>query len=235
MDELSGKRILIVDDDTELLELATLQFSNVGAEVCTAVDGQEGLARVLEFQPDLVLLDIMMPKLDGWDTCTSIREISDVPIIFLTALRSDDQVVRGLDLGAVDYVAKPYSGRVLLARARAALRQTTEFPQPTEPLVYEDGHLTISLQKGQVHVKGEPAQLTATEYRLLGFLLRYPGQVLSYKQILDHVWGNGYQDSPNYVHVYVRHLRLKLEPEPGQPRYLLNHRGMGYRFQPQGG
>jgi two-component system KDP operon response regulator KdpE len=232
MDKLAGKRILIVDDDADLLDLATLQFSMAGAEVYTAADGQEGLAKVRELQPDLVLLDIMMPKLDGWATFSSIREVSPVPIIFLTALGGDEEMVRGLDLGATDYVAKPYSGRVLLARARAALRRAAGLPQIAP---YDDGYLAISLLEGLVEVQGEPVELTATEYRLLYLLLQNAGQVLSHEYILQEVWGGEYLDSRNYVHIYIRHLRHKLESDPTQPRYLLNQRGVGYCFQPRDG
>lgn len=233
MDDLQGKRILIIDDNVDLLQLAAHQFASAGAQVYTALNGEEGLRQLYAQQPDLVILDIMMPNLTGWETCARIRQICDVPIIFLTALSREDDVVRGLDLGAVDFVTKPYSIRILLARARAALRQAAHVSRMEEPVAYSDDYLTIALDEGRVEVDGKPAELTATELRLLGYLVQNAGSLLTHEQILKNVWGSQYQDSVNYVHVYMRHLRQKLERDPGQPRYLQTCRGLGYRFETQ--
>jgi two-component system KDP operon response regulator KdpE len=232
---LYGKQVLIVDDDTILRRLLVTLFSDEGCEVFDAASGPEALGWMQEGRPDLVILDVMMPGMDGWEVCPLLRELSDAPIIFLTALSEDEHVVRGLDCGAVDYVAKPFNPSVLRARARAALRQARGTPHRAEWPTYDDGYLTISLREGKVRVQGQEVRLTTTEYRVLAYLVENAGQTLTHQQILTHVWGSAYQDAKNYVHVYIRHLRKRIEPDPGEPRYLLTRRGVGYRFNGSGG
>jgi two-component system KDP operon response regulator KdpE len=198
-----------------------------------ATDGQEGLGQFGACRPDLVLLDIMMPMLDGWRTCAELVRLSDVPIIFMTVLGREDDIVRGLDCGAVDYVTKPFSPKVLLARSRAALRQAGVSSRNGVTAIYDDGHLNVDLENRRVRVAGEPVQLTATEFRLLSYLVENPRRLLTYRQILEHVWGWDCQGSTEYVHVYIWHLRQKLEQDPRHPSYLLTERGVGYRFEPR--
>jgi DNA-binding response OmpR family regulator len=174
----------------------------------------------------------MMPTLDGWQTCAELRRLSNVPIIFVTVLRREEDIVQGFDCGAVDYVTKPFSAKVLLARARAALRTMDVSAGERRMVLYNDGYLNIDLEARRVLVGGESVQLTATEYRLLAYLLDNARRVLTYEQILEHVWGWDCQGSAGYVHVYVWHLRQKLEPDPRHPSYLLTERGVGYRFEP---
>jgi two-component system KDP operon response regulator KdpE len=230
---MRGKRILIIDDDAEMLALLKLVFSGAGAVVYTALDGREGVGQCSVCRPDLVLLDVLMPVLDGWETCRLIRRLSDVPIIFLTAMARENDIVRGLDCGAVDYVTKPFSPRVLLARARAALRVGDAHSRKRRVARYDDGYLNVDLEARRVVAGGKLVQLTATEYKLLAYLLANAGRVVTYEQILEHVWGGGCQDSADYVHVYVWHLRQKLEQYPRRPTYLLTERGVGYRFEVQ--
>ncbi len=230
---MQGKRILIVDDDPELCEIAELVFARAGAEVYIASDGREGLRQFRACDPHLVLLDVMMPVLDGWQTCAELCRLSNVPIIFVTVLQREDDIVRGLDCGAVDYVTKPFKPKVLLARSRAALRQAGVLSGNGMPAVYDDGFLIVDLGDRRVRVAGEPVQLTATEFRLLSYLIENPGRLLTYQQILEHVWGWDCQGSADYVHVYVWHLRQKLEQDPRRPSYLLTERGVGYRFEPR--
>jgi DNA-binding response OmpR family regulator len=227
---MEEKKILVIDDDVNLLQSIKFTFVRAGAEVITAVDGREGLHRFYEDCPDLVILDVRMPDIDGWETCRQIRLFSNVPIIMLTTLNKDEEVIRGLDYGADDFVTKPFSREVLLARARALLRRS-ESPGELGQTTYSDDHLYISLEKRRVLVRGEPVQLTATEFRLLAYLLQNAGQVLTHRTILDKVWGWEYQDSVDYVHVYLSHLRRKLEEDPRNPRYLMTERGIGYRFE----
>jgi two-component system KDP operon response regulator KdpE len=234
-----GKKILVIDDDADMRTLLSILFSRAGAEVHLAADGREGLGQFGVCRPDLVLLDIMMPVLDGWETCRLLRRLSGVPIIFLTATNQEDAIVRGLDCGAVDYITKPFSSKVLLARARAALRTTDVGSRERQVTFYDDGYLTIDLNARRVLVEGEPVRLTDTQYRLLAYLLGNAGRVLTYEQILEHVWGWECQGSVDYVHVYVWHLRQKLEQNPRRPRYLLTEHGVGCRFdvherRPQG-
>jgi two-component system KDP operon response regulator KdpE len=165
----------------------------------------------------------MLPKLDGWETCRLLREFTDVPIIFLTVLSGEQEVVRGLDCGAMDYVTKPFSPSVLLARAPSSPPQT----------LFDDGYLTIDIAGHRVLVGGRTVPLTATEYRLLVYLVEHAGQVLTYEQILGHVWGRAYREAVDYVHVYISHLRHKIEWDPGCPAYVLTERGVGYRFAAQ--
>jgi two-component system KDP operon response regulator KdpE len=225
-----GKRVLVIDDDAETVELVRLVFAREGAEVYSAAGGRAGIHQVGACRPHLVLLDVMMPDLDGWETCRLLRGFSDVPIIFLTALSREQDIVRGLDCGAADYVTKPFSARILLARARAALRARAGASGAQRPVLYDDGYLSVDLEARSVLVDGKPARLTVTEYRLLAYLLENRGRVLTYEQILAHVWGWEYRECVDYAHVYAWHLRRKLEPDPRRPAYVLTERGVGYRF-----
>jgi two-component system KDP operon response regulator KdpE len=231
VNDLEGKRILLVDDDVDLLGLMESMFSQAGAKVYAATSGGQALQLLAAHPPELVLLDIMMPGMDGFETCTQIRQRSRVPVIFLTALGKDKEVVRGLEIGAVDYVTKPFSPRVLVARAAAALRQAKLVSLPEIQPVYDDGYLRIDLAARRVSVQDEAVKLTPIEYGLLTCLFQNAGRVVSYDEILDRVWGEVYRDSNNYVHVYIRHLRQKLEPDPDEPTYIHTERGTGYRFQ----
>jgi DNA-binding response OmpR family regulator len=231
VNELEGKRILIVDDDVNVLSLLESVLSMTGAEVYAAEGGVQALELFNAHAPDLVLLDIMMPDMNGLETCTRIQQRSRVPIIFLTALSQDNEVVRGLESGAVDYVTKPFSPRILVARAGAALRQAAPARLPESPILYDDGHLRIDLAARRVFVQGQAVKLTPMEYGLLLCLFQNAGCVMPYEEILERVWGEEYQDSVNYVHVYVRYLRQKLEPDPNEPAYILTERGTGYRFR----
>jgi two-component system, OmpR family, alkaline phosphatase synthesis response regulator PhoP len=228
---MNDKKILIIDDDVNLGQTIKLTFARVGAEVFTAVDGRDGLRQFYEYRPDLVILDVRMPDINGWETCRQIRLLSNVPIIMLTTLDNDEDVIRGLDYGADDFVTKPFSREVLLARARAVLRRSEQLADPEDLQIYNDSYLLIDLRKHRVQVDGQAVQLSSTEFRLLAYLLQNAGQVLTYQNILDKVWGWEYQDSIDYVHVYVSHLRRKLEADPRNPRYLLTERGIGYRFE----
>jgi DNA-binding response OmpR family regulator len=228
---VQSKKVLIIDDDVHIRKAGEHIFARAGAEVYTAANSQEGLRMLYASQPNLVILDIMMPDEDGFETCRQIRRLSDVPVIMLTALKQDEDIVRGLECGADDFVTKPFSQEVLLARARAVIRRSQLAP-PTEKInSFSDDYLTVDLERYRVLVRGEPANLTPTEYRLLTYLVQNAGRVLTFHQILEHVWGWEYQDSIDYVHVYMSHLRQKLEEDPKRPRYLLTEHGIGYRFE----
>ncbi len=231
---LEGKQILVVEDDVFVREMVELALLREGARVYTAGDGQEGLRKFFEHQPALVILDIMMPHTTGWDMLRQIRQLADTPVILLTAVTHEDAVVRGLDMGAVDYVTKPFSVKVLVARARAALRPGAQPPETSGPIIYEDNRLSINVANRQVSVNGEDVQLTNTEFRLLTVLLKQPGRLATFDQILDDVWGAGYEDSVEYVHVYISRLRKKIEVDPKQPAYIINVPHVGYYFQVAG-
>jgi two-component system KDP operon response regulator KdpE len=230
-DPLHDSKILVIDDDPEVLELVRLLFARAGAHVVTASTARQGLRHFYDQHPDLVILDLMMPGMDGWNACERLRELSDVPIMMLTALTQTDNIVRGLEHGADDYVTKPFANQVLLARARALVRRAEQSAPGQKPLVYDDGYLAIDLARRRVQVRQQPAGLTPTEYSLLGYLFKHAGRVLTHDQILKQIWGPECLDSTHYVHVYVHRLRQKLEQDPENPRYLLTEPGVGYRFE----
>jgi two-component system KDP operon response regulator KdpE len=230
-EHLKGKRILVVDDDPDLCDLLQYELTRAGAEVCTAADGHAALRQLYALRPDLVILDIMMPGLDGWETCRQIRQLSDIPIMVLSALDREHDILRGLELGADDYVTKPCSGKVIVARAAAALRRA-QLSSPTKDLAsYADGTLTVDFEKRRVLVRGEPVELTLKEYQLLTYLIQNAGRVLTFQQILERVWGCESPDSVDRVHVHISHLRQKLGDDPRHPRYIHTEHGVGYRFE----
>lgn len=229
---MKDKTILIVDDDPYVRTLIERVFQREGAQVISADNSRDGVQLFYRHHPDLVILDIVMPGEDGWVTCRKIREVSNAPVMMLTSLRRDEDIVRGLELGADDFVVKPVSAVVLLARASALLRRVEPAVDVQELVDYDDGHLRIDPSQKQVFVHGKPVKLTPTEYRLLLYLYQYTGRTRTYQQILESVWGVGYQDAADYVHVYVSNLRHKIELDPRNPQYLVSHYGRGYQFTP---
>jgi len=227
---MKGKKVLIIDDDAFVLDVVDHAFSSAGVIVITAQSGQERLRKLYAQHPDLVILDIMMPELDGWDVCRQIRLLSDVPIIMVTALNQESDILRGLDNGADDFISKPFSPAVLLSRSRAVLRRLAAHSQHrgTE---YQDDYLVVDLNQRKVLVEGNSIKLTPTEFKLLEYLISHLGRVLTFRKILENVWGWEYQDSVEYVHVYIAHLRRKIEVDPRSPNYILSEHGVGYRFE----
>jgi two-component system KDP operon response regulator KdpE len=231
-----GKKVLIVDDDTDVQKINEKVFNNIGAVIQIASNGSDGIRKFFLEKPDLVILDIMMPEMDGFEVCSRIRQVSNVPVIMLTALNSEDEIIRGLESGADEFVSKPFSPDILVARARALLRRF-EMPRDTDAhgQYYSDGYLTVDLEKRMILVRGEPIKLTRTEYNLLAYLLQNAGWIRTFDQILEHVWGPEYQGSLDYVHVYISNLRKKIELDPRHPAYLESEHGIGYRFnKPKG-
>jgi DNA-binding response OmpR family regulator len=225
-----GKKILIVDDDAALVKVLSLSLEREGFEVIAALSGAEALRKAYELRPDLVILDIMMPQMDGWVTCRRLREIADMPIIMLTAKGSEKDVVHGLDLGADDYITKPCSSEELKARIRALLRRAQSVDKTNWQVIYDDGRLKIDLSRQQVTVNDVLIDLTPTEFRLLACLVQRNGQVVPHRELLTEVWGPEYSDQVSYLSVYIRYLRQKIERNPSQPIYILTKWGMGYRF-----
>lgn len=222
--------ILIVDDDEELSGLLSELLQEEGYHVLLAGDGVEAVQAVKQHHPDLVLLDILMPRMDGWETCRWIRELSDTPIIILSCEVGELDKVRGLDLGADDYITKPFSTLELRARVRAALRRAN--PRlAANGIVEVDGRLAIDRTCCEVFVDGQTVELTATECKLLTSFLDNAGRILTHQSLLTQVWGWEYADEKDYLKVYVYHLRKKIEQDPQNPVYILTERGLGYRFQ----
>jgi two-component system KDP operon response regulator KdpE len=223
--------VLVIDDSNLDRKIARDSLSSAGFEVQEAADGREGLRMLYQSRPDLVLLDVIMPEMDGWTVCGRIRELCDVPIILLTSLNSEEEMTKGLNLGADDFVAKPISPAHLTARIGAVLRRA-QAPAPTPPDAhYDDGTLLIDAGRHEVRLKGTLIDLTPTEFRLLLSLAAHPGRVHIYSSLLSTIWGPEYANDIDFLRVYVWRLRKKLEEDPGNPRWLINERGFGYRFQ----
>lgn len=232
LDNTRGREttLLIIDDDATLVAALCIYFSKLGYAVLYAYDGLSGLKQLFDHRPDLVLLDMMMPNMDGWETCQRIRELSNVPIIILTAYDQEVDKVRGLKLGADDYISKPFGMKELAARLEALLRRTKIERRVNEPASFADENLVIDARRWEVRRKGELVNLTSTELRFLFFLVQNANRVLSHEQILAYVWGAEYRNELSYVKLFVWRLRQKIEPDPKQPRYILTERGIGYRF-----
>ena len=227
------KLILIVDDEPRMIKFIRLNLELEGYRVGEASNGLEALDKVRKELPDLVLLDVMMPEMDGFEALERIREISNVPVIMLTVKAEEEDKVRGLELGADDYVTKPFSPRELSSRIKAVLRRT-EMPSPVEKTILkidDDGFgLSIDFNRREVIVRGERIKLRPTEYRLLYHLVNNAGWVMTHEMLLSKVWGYAYRDDTHLLRVYITYLRQKIEPDPSNPRYIFTERGIGYRF-----
>jgi two-component system KDP operon response regulator KdpE len=226
-------KVLVVDDAAEVIEAVTVSFTLQWreTEVIGVDNGEAALDLVEQEHPDVVLLDIAMPGMDGFETLREIRAFSDVPVIMLTAKDDVLDKVKGLELGADDYVTKPFDHLELLARVKALLRRL-DMPQPTSRAPsFRAGDLEIDFAAHEVRLRGEPVPLTTTEYKLLYHLVRNAGHVLRHETLLAKVWGREYVDEVDYLRVYIRRLRRKLEPDPERPQHILTERGLGYRFR----
>jgi two-component system, OmpR family, KDP operon response regulator KdpE len=222
-------RLLVVDDEEELLQLLRTMLERKGYQVIGAGSGLEAMRLLYHTQPDLVLLDVMMPNMDGWETLKRIREVSTVPVIMLTALSQTPSVVRGLQEGADDYVGKPFDQAELIARIDALLRRCeTPVQEATGVLSFDGGNLVIDPICRRVVVRGQEVRLTPTEYRLLLYLAQNAGRVLTYDSILTNVWDMAYKGGDGNVKVFASYLRRKIEANPEQPRYICSERGVGY-------
>lgn len=231
LDSSSRKyRILVVDDERRMVGFIRLNLEQDSFEVIEAFNGTDALNRLRDSLPDLILLDVMMPDIDGFQVLRTIREISQVPIIMLTAKGEEDDKVRGLELGADDYITKPFSPRELVSRVRAVLRRGATFEEGEEGVIEIDDRLRIDFGRREVWVDGELIKLRPTEYRLLYHLVQNAGWVMTHDQILTKVWGYEYRDEPHYVRLYINYLRKKIEKDPSNPVYILTERGVGYRF-----
>jgi two-component system KDP operon response regulator KdpE len=228
--ETPRRRVLVVDDEPRMVRFIRLNLEQDGFEVVEARNGMEALGQLRNLMPDLVLLDVMLPDIDGFETLRMIREFSQVPILMVTAKGEEDDRVRGLERGADDYITKPFSPRELSSRIRAVLRRN-EMPRNTlhAPVTVDD-RLTIDFDRREVRVEGKPVILRPTEYRLLYHLVQNAGRVITHDQLLAKVWGYEYREETHYLRLYVNYLRQKLEKDPSDPQYILTERGVGYRF-----
>ncbi len=228
------KTILVVDDEPRVVQLISMNLELEGFRVVTAPDGYEALARIGKDQPDLVLLDIMLPDMDGFQTLKKIRESDTIPVIFLSVKGEEFDRVHGLDLGADDYITKPFSPRELISRIKAVLRRTEARAVSQESEIVIDEDLRINFDQHRMIVRGEEIRLRPTEHRLLYQLVNNAGRLMTHETLLARVWGPEYRDEDNYVRLYITYLRQKIEKDPKHPKYILGERGLGYRFRKMG-
>ena len=229
-DEFDRRRILVVDDEERMVRFIRLNLEHDGFQVSEAFNGKEAIQKIRDVTPDLILLDVMMPDLDGFEVLETVREVSQVPVIMLTAKGEEDDRVRGLELGADDYVTKPFRPRELVARVKAVLRRTEGASGSMHGLIEVDERLKIDFDRREIWLEGKLVKLRPTEYRMLYHLVQNAGWVVTHDQLLTKVWGYEYRDEPHYVRLYINYLRQKLEANPSEPKYILTERGVGYRF-----
>lgn len=229
-DEFNRRRILVVDDEERMVRFIRLNLEHDGFQVSEAFNGKEAIQKIRDVTPDLILLDVMMPDLDGFEVLETVREVSQVPVIMLTAKGEEDDRVRGLELGADDYVTKPFSPRELVGRVKAVLRRTEGASGSMHGLIEVDERLKIDFDRREIWLEGKLVKLRPTEYRMLYHLVQNAGWVVTHDQLLTKVWGYEYRDEPHYVRLYINYLRQKLEASPSDPKYILTERGVGYRF-----
>jgi DNA-binding response OmpR family regulator len=226
------KKILVIEDDEDIRTVVTTRLRRAGYETTIAADGKDGLRHFYGDRPDLVVLDVAMPIMDGWQVLERLREISDVPVLILTAAAQERDKLRGLRSGADDYITKPFSGEELLARVEVALRRASSSVQEPENTNYSDSQVVIDFPKHEVFVRGGAVEVSPTEFRLLTVLTRNSNQVLSQDQLLDQVWGREYVGSSDVVRLYVGYLRRKIEQDQDEPILIETVRGFGYRYRP---
>lgn len=224
-----GARILVVDDEVEILRALQRSLTAHDYEVFTAASGEEALAAVTHQRLDLMLLDLALPGISGLEVCKQVRTQSNLPIIVLSVKDTERDKVLALDLGADDYVSKPFGMNEVLARVRVALRHTAQVPSGAEP-VFTAGPLRVDFAQRLVQLNGKEIKLTPTEYDLLKVLMRNSGKIMTRQMLLSQVWGTGYGSEAHYLHVYIGQLRRKIEPDPAHPRFILTISGVGYRF-----
>ncbi len=224
------KRVLVVDDEPRMIGFIRMNLELEGYQVIEAHNGLEALEAVRTQLPDVILLDVMMPELDGFETLRMLREFSSVPVVMLTAKGEEDDKVFGLELGADDYVTKPFGPRELSSRVKAVMRRNEMPSAPERAILKIDDHLSVDFNRREVIVAGNHIKLRPTEYRLLYHLIENAGWTVTHEQLLAKVWGYEYRDETHYVRLYINYLREKIEEDPANPKYIQTERGVGYRF-----
>jgi DNA-binding response OmpR family regulator len=222
--------ILVVDDEPRMTRFIRMNLELEGYQVIEAHNGLEALDKARTNLPDLIILDVMMPELDGFETLEMLREVSNVPVIMLTVRADEEDKVRGLELGADDYVTKPFGAREFVSRVKAVLRRTERPVTPEEAVLHIDDRLGIDFNSREVIIEGQRTKLRPTEFRLLYHLIENAGWVVPHETLLAKVWGYEYREEIQYLRLYITYLRQKIEPDPAHPRYILTERGVGYRF-----
>ncbi len=228
--DFGQRKILVVDDEERMVRFIRLNLEHDGFLVSEAFDGKEALRKLRGESPDLILLDVMMPGLDGFEVLQMIRDVSKIPVLMLTAKGEEEDRIRGLELGADDYITKPFSPREMVSRVKAVLRRTEGDSSSMQGIIEVDDRLKMDFDRREIWLDGKILKLRPTEYRLLHHLVQNAGWVVTHDQILTQVWGYEYRDEPHYVRLYINYLRKKLEKDTSDPKYILTERGVGYRF-----
>lgn len=230
LDITAPRLILVVDDERRMIRFIRMNLELEGYQVIEASNGLQALEQVRQHVPDLIIMDVMMPELDGFETLRLLREISTVPVILLTVKEDEEDRIHGLELGADDYVTKPFSPRELNSRVNAVLRRASWPAPPPRTVLRIDDRLAVDFNRHEVIVDGERIDLRPTEYRLLSHLIQNAGWVVPHETLLQKVWGYEYRDETHYLRLYINYLRKKIEKDPANPKYILTERGTGYRF-----
>ena len=225
-----SEKILVIDDDENTLWLIGTLLQHNGLEVLKAASPIEGLKIAREQKPNLILLDVMMPEMDGWEVCRRLRDMSDVPIVFITAKNAIKDVVKGLEIGGDDYIVKPFDNRELVARVKAHLRRRMADEREADELSFSNGELRINFLSREVTVRGQTVELTPKEFALLALLARNAGRVLTRSELIAQAWGPEYGEANESLKLYIHYLRKKIERSPERPDFILTSRGVGYRF-----
>jgi DNA-binding response OmpR family regulator len=227
------ERILLVEDDIEFINLTRTWLHNAGYEVFTAGDGVEGMRRVFSSRPDIVLLDANIPKMDGWEVCRRIRDMSDIPVLMVTVNGQKSDKLKGFNMGADDYLAKPVDFHELIARIQAILRRTRSTAQDTRSSTFNNGDIEVDWGSRQVWVRGKRVKLSPTEFKIMSCLIKSRGWIVTHEQLLEKAWGPNYVGDKSFVKLYIRYLRQKIEKDPHKPQIIMTERGVGYYFAMQ--
>jgi DNA-binding response OmpR family regulator len=227
------EKVLLVEDDIEFLNLTRTWLHNAGYEVFTAGDGVEGMRRVFSSRPDIVILDANIPKMDGWEVCRRIRDMSDIPVLMVTVNGQKSDKLKGFTMGADDYLPKPVDFHELVARVQAILRRTRMVTRDNKPSTFNNGDIEVDWGSRQVWVRGERVKLSPTEFKIMSCLIKSRGWIVTHEQLLEKAWGPNYIGDKSFVKLYIRYLRQKIEQDPHKPQIIMTERGVGYYFAMQ--
>jgi two-component system KDP operon response regulator KdpE len=227
------EKILLIEDDIEFLNLTRTWLHNAGYEVFTAGDGVEGMRRIYSSRPDIVVLDANIPKMDGWEVCRRIRDMSDIPVLMVTVNSQKSDKLKGFTMGADDYLPKPVDFHELIARVQAILRRTRTNTRDNKPSTFNNGDIEVDWGSRQVWVRGERVKLSPTEFKIMSCLIKSRGWIVTHEQLLEKAWGPNYIGDKSFVKLYIRYLRQKIEQDPHNPQIIMTERGVGYYFAMQ--
>jgi DNA-binding response OmpR family regulator len=227
------EKILLIEDDIEFINLTRTWLHNAGYEVFTAGDGVEGMRRVFSSRPDIVILDANIPKMDGWEVCRRIRDMSEIPVLMVTVNGQKSDKLKGFNMGADDYLAKPIDFHELIARVQAILRRTRSASRDNRSTTFNNGDIEVDWGSRQVWVRGQRVKLSPTEFKIMSCLIKSRGWIVTHEQLLEKAWGPNYIGDKSFVKLYIRYLRQKIEKDPHKPQIIVTERGVGYYFAMQ--